>query len=193
MKRFFALIIVLVVLSGCSYNNIQNKPTLSAQNNDKEALAPTTVLSYSDVVDKKSIISKKISEYETEDATIYKGQEVKWQGKISQRYIQRDGIKFCILDDKHINPDVNADCDWFWAIPKELATDDDPSLKPDWDGYWNKFVFKEYSDIDYNKIDYKNDVFLITGIIDDIDTGVDYNERPIPDIEIIRIEKVNSI
>lgn len=192
MKRCFALIIVLVVLSGCSYNNIQNKPTLSAQNNDKEALAPTTVLSYSDVVDKKSIISKKISEYETEDTTIYKGQEVKWRGKISNKYTQIDGIKFCILDDKHVNPDVNADCDWFWATPKELATDDDPSLKPDWDGYWNKFVFKKYSDIDYNKIDYKNDVFLIIGIIDSIDTGVDYNERPIPNIEIIRIEKVNS-
>ncbi len=82
MKRFFVLIIVLVVLSGCSYNNIQNKPTLSAQNNDKEALAPTTVLSYSDVVDKKNqLFLRKFRNTKPKIPRFIRGKRLSGEGK----------------------------------------------------------------------------------------------------------------
>lgn len=117
------------------------------------------------------------------------GSEIAWKGKIASRYSQIDGIKFCIVDDGHVNPDVHSDCEWFWAIPKELATKYDPTNKSDWTGNWNKYVFDKYSEIEYDKIISENDTFLVTGIIEDIDYGADGLNRPVPNIVVTKIEK----
>ncbi len=120
----------------------------------------------------------------------YKGREIKWRGKIASKYSQIDGIKFCIIDDSHKNPDIYSECDWFWAIPKELATEKDSSYQSDWNGNLVELMFKNYSNIDYDKINSEKDEFIITGKLDSLDTEVDYFNRVIPSIEVTKIEKV---
>lgn len=116
----------------------------------------------------------------------YIGRKVIWKGKISG-YSPIDGIKFCIVDSEHVNPDRHNACDWFWAIPHG-SIEEYPNYKDDWNGDWSEFMFKKYSNIDYDKINYDKDIFVITGVLEDIDYGVDYS-KPVPNIEVIKIER----
>ena len=119
----------------------------------------------------------------------YIGRKIKWKGRVA-KYVQKEGIKFCIVDDQYPKPNIHGDCEWFWAKPRELATKDDPSLKKGWNGDWPGFMFRNYSTVEYGKVDVDKDIFVITGKIKNIDRGIDALNRPIPNIEVIKIEKL---
>lgn len=167
-----------------------DKNKISVNDSSKgEKLATQSPLNYSDVISEKSF-TKEIDSRGVPFANnfIHKGKVVEWKGKISN-YSPIDGVKFCIIDDKH-KSNILENCDWFWAFPKEIATENDPDMKEDWSGSWFEFVFQNYSDINYNEINSKEDIFLITGILDDVDLVADGLDRPIPNIELIKIEKL---
>ncbi|MBU4347254.1 hypothetical protein KJ586_00030 [Patescibacteria group bacterium] len=200
MIRFLILLILPLLSAGCSIsknlnftldNEKNEQSTLVNNINANKMLASTTVLSYADVINENSFIQEKNSDGEMEKHSIYRGKNVQWMGRVANRYSQIDGIKFCIIDDKHKNADSRADCDWFWLFPVNLATENSPERQTNWDGFWPSYMFKTYSGLNPEKIDWDKDTFLIYGEIEDIDLGVDGLNRPIPTIIATKIEKIN--
>jgi len=200
MIKFLILIILPLLFAGCSIsknlnftldNEKNNRSTLVSNINANKMLASATVLSYTDVINENSFVQKKNSDGEMEKRSIYRGKNVRWKAKIASRYSQIDGIKFCIIDDSHQNVDTHSNCDWFWLFPNNLATENSPEALVGWDGYWPKYMFKTYSGLNPEKIDWDKDVFLISGEVEDIDLGIDYFDRPVPTIVATKIEKIN--
>jgi hypothetical protein len=66
---------------------------------------------------------------------------------------------------------------------------DDTLVNPTWDGKWVNYILKYYKvSFDENKQFY-NDLYIVTGVVDGIDCGID--SKCIPNIEIANIKKVN--
>jgi len=209
MKKILILLFLISILSGCSIlktsNFTANKqgastpyliPLFPESNNNIDKQASTTD-KYID--DNKKCNSTPIQSYldVINCPLLSQGVTVQWQAKIASRYSQIDGIKFCIVDDKHPKEKVDGykDCDWFWLIPENLATEASPEYQVGWDGSWPNYMFKTYSTINPSEVDWDNDIFLITGKIDrpySVDFGVDYLNRPIPVVVAIKIERVNK-
>lgn len=182
MKKYFTIILLIVIAFLVFYFLYINKENNNVNQVEiKSGYSGATqnqVLTYSDVIDKGALT--------TEKESIYNGREIKWQGKIAN-YSQISGVKFCIVDEEHINPDIHSACEWFWVYPEE-----EYDARSDWDGNWVKAVFKNYSNVDYDKIISEQDTFLITGVIDGIDDGVDWLSRPVPNIKLTKIEAVEK-
>lgn len=140
-------------------------------------------LSYNQVLGSKAELSSIPEVYSSK----YDGATITWQAKISGYYTQITGIKFCVVDNDHINIDINKPCDWFWATSKDSMNADNTKVNPEWDGKWVNYILKYYRvPFDENE-NYYNEVYVVTGKINGLDCGVDGTCRP--DIEIIGITK----
>jgi len=194
MDRLFSIIILTLLITGCSISNTSNFSLDNKTNNqaistndiseNKEATS-TPILSYADVVNKNSLFDK--NKVDGSIKTPYVGKKIQWQAKIASSLTQRDGIKFCIVDDKHQNIDSSSNCDWFWLSDKNLGTKNDPNFFNSAD--WFNYIFKTYSDINPQKIDWAKDIFLVTGEIEGVDGVFD---KPIPLIVVSKIETIKN-
>lgn len=136
-------------------------------------------LSYNEVLNSETVNSDSYGYHKSD----YKGEKIKWLGKISRYYSGINGIKFCIIDDEHKNIDTTQPCDWFWAFAKELMSADDISVNPNWDGSWVDYTLNYYG---ANNEDPMNQIYEVEGSINGIDCGV--HDRCAVDIEIIGIK-----
>jgi hypothetical protein len=194
MKIIYFIFILSLLITGCSIsntsnfslNNKKNNQTTSTNNisENKDAVS-TIILSYADVVNKDSLFDK--DETDGSIKTPYVGKKIQWQAKIASSLTQRDGIKFCIVDDEHQNVDSGSNCDWFWLLDKNLGTKDDPNFFNS--GDWFDYIFKTYSNISPQKIDWAKDTFLVTGEIEGVDGVFD---KPIPLIIVSKIEMLKE-
>ncbi|MDP3043139.1 MAG: hypothetical protein Q8N21_01940 [bacterium] len=192
MKNYLILSILLLLITGCSISKtsdftlndkINNQSTSTNNVSENKELTSASTLSYTDVINEEPLLNK--NEIGGSTKNPYAGEIIQWQAKIASSLTQRDGIKFCIIDDEHQNVDSNGNCDWFWLLDKNLGTKDGPNFFNSAD--WFDYIFKNYSDINPQKIDWGKDTFLITGVLEDID--LDVADRPVPNIEVIKIEK----
>lgn len=188
-------------MSGCSNcktseyilndkSDSQESLTRNGTSKNRDTGSCVSVLSYADATNEKSFIEEKKSDSEVEKRSIYQGTNVRWKGRVSN-YTQISGVKFCIIDDKHLETDLNEGCDWFWLSPANLATENDPDMQSDWNGSWIKYMFNVYSGVNPDKIDFEKDIFLVSGELEYVDFGVDYYNRPVPSIVATKIEKIN--
>ena len=194
MKNFLILLILLLLITGCSISKtsnfalnekINNKATSTSNISENKESTSTSTLSYADVVNKDSLFDK--NEVDGSIKTPYVGKIIQWQAKIARSLTQRDGIKFCVIDDEHQNIDSKGNCDWFWLSDKNLGTRDDPNFFNSAD--WFDYIFKTYSDINPQKIDWGKDTFLVTGEVEGVDGVFD---KPIPLIIVSKIEIINN-
>lgn len=197
MKKILLILFAIMFMTGCAAKvNNQSRITVDA---NEPATSTTTLVSTTSTVmavTPAPPIKFKTISYDTvvnSKPNSYIGKRVTWTGKIAINLSQISGIKFWIVDKQH-QPDSSKDNAWFWAIPKELATKEDPSYKEGWNGYWGEFMFKNYSKIDYDTVDTSNDVFLVTGTVENLDctypNGDNTIESCVPNLVIEKIEKL---
>lgn len=107
MKKILILLILTLLIAGCSIskssdltlnNQLNNQTTSTNDISGNKDATSTPILSYADVVNKNSLFDK--SEVDGSVKTSYVGKKIQWQAKIASSLTQRDGIKFCIIDDK---------------------------------------------------------------------------------------------
>lgn len=192
MKILYLLSIITMVITACSIskssdltlnNQLNNQTTSTNDISGNKDATSTPILSYADVVNKNSLFDK--SEVDGSVKTSYVGKKIQWQAKIASSLTRRDGIKFCIIDDKHQNVDSGSNCDWFWLYDKNLDTKDGPNFFNS--ANWFDYIFRTYSNINPQKIDWDKDIFLVTGEIDGVDGVFD---KPIPLIIVSKIKKL---
>jgi len=194
MKIIYFIFILSLLITGCSIsktsdftlnNKINNQATSTNNISENKDAVSTPILSYADVVNKDSLFDK--NEVDGSIKTPYVGKKIQWQAKIASSLTQRDGIKFCVIDDKHQNIDSSGNCDWFWLSDKNLGTKDDPNFSDSAD--WFDYIFKTYSDINPQKINWDKDSFLVTGEIEGADGAFD---KPIPLVIVSKIEAIKK-
>lgn len=192
MKKILILLFLQILVAGCSIsktlnftlnNEINNQNTPTNNVSEEKVSTSTPILNYANIVNKDSLLNENNGSIKTP----YVGKIIQWQAKIAGSLTQRDGIKFCIIDDKHQNVDTNGNCDWFWLHDKNLGTKDDPNFSNSAD--WFDYIFKTYSDINPQKIDWAKDTFLVTGKIEGVDGGFD---KPVPLIKVDKIELITK-
>ena len=188
MKKILIISIFILFLAGCSFGNkkVENQEIQQKSGDTSVEIENSiTDLSYNQVLNSK----REPSDTPGYDNSEYNGKVVKWRAKISANHTQITGIKFCVVDSEHQNVDIKKPCDFFWAFSGDLMDADNMAINPSWDGQWVPYILNYYK-VPFDKNEnYYDEIYIITGKINSLDSAPSENDKYIPDVDIINIAK----
>lgn len=129
-------------------------------------------------IKKNDISNLSYNEISNAENDNFKNKIIQWEG-IFCGQSQINGIKLCIIDDKHHVDNLNKN-EWFWGIPQIEPSVDEHK------GNWATWMLKKYGNINSDNLN-GDEIFIVTGkfVFSDCDF---YNNTCIPNIEVIKIE-----
>lgn len=188
MKTLISVILISIsfVLCGCSrVDQISYETNINMQDNHQSDDS-SKLSTEKQKNENKSCTSFTFNNLALNQCNNYKGVSVQWKGVISNKS-QLDGIKFWIIDSIH-QKDKWQEYDWFWAVPSDL--EEIGQLN---DGDWVKYMLNRFGNINSQKVIYGQDIFLITGTLEDSDCNYyGGGNACIPQIIVQNIKLIND-